>query len=551
VQEVFAHQAQEPMLGAALFLERPAEGMGVLALEGNKLRNWSPGAGRHAFMALSLSGREERAESMRSNSSGIGARIAARRGEHWTMLTTLRNHSGPGQDLQPLAVGLGGAGQADFIAIDWSDGVFQSELALAAGRTHQISETQRQLSSCPVLFAWDGDQYRFVSDLLGVGGLGYAIGPGEYAQPRPWENFQLPEGLLAPRDGRYILKVGEPMEEAAYLDSLTLTVYDLPPGWRMVLDERMGIFDPQPTGKPHFYRRELLPAMAANQEGDMLAQLAEVDGIAADVGELDRRFIGRLAREHVLTLRFEEPLDTPPGRPILVIDGWVEYPYSQTMFAAWQARADFQEPSLEALDGAGVWRRLLNRFGYPAGMPRRMSVQLDGLPADTRALRLRTNMEVYWDRISVAYVEPLSEAQVRRLPPVAAVVGQSGFPLRTTGKQRLPHYDYGQRSPYWDTRHQAGYYTRFGSALELLAEQDEAVAIIGPGEEVQVEFAVPSPAPAGWSRQLVVEARGWAKDMDLFTRDGETIAPLPTAGRPGARREALHTRFNTRYRAGY
>ena len=551
LEPAFVHRAEMPLRGTTLVLGQPAQGMGVLAIEGDRLRRWSPGTGRHKFLALTFSGRDEQAESMRSNSSGIGTRVAVRRGAHWTLLTTLRNQSGPGQGLQPLAVGLGGAGQADFVAIDWSDGVFQSELALGEGKIHDVKETQRQLSSCPVLFAWNGEQYDFVSDLLGVGGIGYAIGPGEYAEPRPWENFLLPAGLLQQRDGHYSLKIGEPMEEAAYLDSLAIAVYDLPPGWHLVLDERMGIADPQPTGSPFFYRREVVPVEARNQAGDMLDRIARADGSAAEVGPLDRRFIGRLGQEHVLTLRFDEPLDAYPGRPLLLIDGWVEYPYSQTMFAAWQAKAGFEAPTLEAQGGAGAWHRVLDQFGYPAGMPRRMSLPLDGLPSGTRALRLRTNMEVYWDRISVAFAEPLPAVRTRRLSPVTARVAYSGFALRTTGEQRLPDYDYRRRSPFWDTRHQAGYYTRFGAALELLSDTDEAVAIIGPGEEVQAEFAAPPPAPAGWTRALVLEARGWAKDMDLFTRDGETVAPLPTAGRPGPQRAALHARFNTRYRAGY
>ena len=90
------------------------------------------------------------------------------------------------------------------MAIDWSDGVFQTELGLAAGDTHLLAETQRQLSSCPVLFAWDGERYAFVSDLLGVGGLGFLVAPGRYAEPRPWEYFLLPEESLAERDGRYV-----------------------------------------------------------------------------------------------------------------------------------------------------------------------------------------------------------------------------------------------------------------------------------------------------------------------------------------------------------
>ena len=97
----------------------------------------------------------------------------------------------------------------------------------------------------------------------------------------------------------------------------------------------------------------------------------------------------------------------------------------------------------------------------------------------------------------------------------------------------------------------AGYYTRLGRAEELVAERDDAVAIIGPGEEVHLKFNAAEPAPADWHRFFVLEANGWAKDMDLFTRDGETVGPLPSTGMPEAVRDQLHDRYNTRYQSGY
>jgi tetratricopeptide (TPR) repeat protein len=512
---------------------------------------WPPGPGRYPFVTVTLSGRQDDAQSMRSNASGVGARVSVRTGSDWSVLQNYRRHSGPGQSLQPLAVGLGGARQADFVAIDWSDGVFQSELGIGVGQLHEITETQRQLSSCPVLFAWDGERYAFVSDFLGVGGLGYAVGPNEFATPRPWENFLLPDGALRPKDGRFVLKIGEPMEENAYIDTARLAVYDLPAGWQMVMDERMGISDPQPTGAPVFFRDELLPASATNDRGDdVLSAVLDSEGVAAPVGFLDHRFIGRLDREHVLTLEFPEPLDGRQGAPLLVIDGWVEYPYSQTNFAAWQAGATFEAPTLEAFDGE-QWRVVLAQFGYPAGMPRRMSVPLTGLPPGSSRLRLRTNMQIYWDRIAVAFAEqpPVHRRQVASL--AAAHVGKTGFARRETLDQFRPHYDYADRSPFWDTRYMAGYYTRLGPVRELVAEHDDAVAIIGPGEEVHLEFDAMDPEPEGWRRYFVLETRGWAKDMDLFTRDGETVGPLPSSGRPSAVRDALHARYNTRYQSGY
>ena len=94
---------------------------------------WQPGPGRYPFITLALSGRQDNAQSMRSNASGVGTQLAVRSGSRWSLLQNYRNHSGPGQSLQPLAVGLGGAVRADFISIDWSDGVFQTEGACRFG----------------------------------------------------------------------------------------------------------------------------------------------------------------------------------------------------------------------------------------------------------------------------------------------------------------------------------------------------------------------------------------------------------------------------------
>lgn len=548
-----AQAGDTPLAGWTVVPTAPARGPSVLAVgEGGTVQLWGPGPGRYPYLALTLTGAKDAGQSMRSNASGIGARVAVRVDSRWTISDTFPRTSGPGQSAGPLMVGLGGAEAADFIAIDWSDGVFQSELALASGEPHRIGETQRQLSSCPVLFAWDGERYAFVSDLLGVGGLGYAVGPGEYAKVRPWENLLLPEGLLKPREGRYPVKLTEPMEEAAYVDSARLVAYDLPPGWQVVMDERMGIGGPPPTGEPRFYRREILPVRVVDPAGHRVTDsVTRRDGRAAPVGELDRRFIGRLAGEQVLTLSFPQPLDAGPGSPMLVADGWVEYPYSQTLFGAWQAGASFDAPTLEALGTDGQWRVVLERFGYPAGMPRRMSVPLQHLPPGTRTLRLRTNMQVYWDRLAVAYAEAAPEVRRQALPLARARVAETGFPLRTTGEQHRPHYDYNRRQPFWDTRYMAGDYTRLGPVEELVAKADDAVAIIGAGEEVHLEFdTARDPLPRGWTRRFVLESNGWTKDMDLYTRDGETVGPLPSTGKPAGPRDALHARYNTRYLAG-
>jgi len=354
--------------------------------------------------------------------------------------------------------------------------------------------------------------------------------------------------MLKLKDGQYVLKVAEPMEEAAYIDALHLAAYDLPAGWEMALDERMQIGNPKVTGQSFYYRRSVLPERAVNERGeDVTSALLHADQKAADPGKVDVRFIGRLANEHVLTLTFKETLDSGSGKILLVADGWIEYPYSQTMFGAWQAKADYRAPTLEAQGADGKWRVLLKEFGYPAGMPRTMAVPLPRLPKGTRVLRLRTNQQIYWDRIAIAWAEDAPVVK-RLLPLAAARVEEIGFPRRSTGPQHQPGYDYAQRAPLWDTRVQPGRYTAFGPAEDLVAEPDDALAIIGPGEEIHVEFVAQLPAlPAGWTRRFVLETYGWAKDMDLYTRDGETLGPMPSAGRRSKSSETLGKRLNSRF----
>ena len=59
---------------------------------------------------------------------------------------------------------------------------------------------------------------------------------------------------------------------------------------------------------------------------------------------------------------------------------------------------------------------VVEQFGYPAGMPRRMSLPLKDLPQGTSKLRLRTNMQIYWDRIAIVYAEDLPGHKKQLLP---------------------------------------------------------------------------------------------------------------------------------------
>jgi len=70
-----------------------------------------------------------------------------------------------------LLFGLGDRNLVDFVRLIWPLGVLQSELEVSAGKVLEATELDRKGSSCPVLFAWDGRSFRFITDFLGVGGL--------------------------------------------------------------------------------------------------------------------------------------------------------------------------------------------------------------------------------------------------------------------------------------------------------------------------------------------------------------------------------------------
>ena len=535
-------------------VNEPGRGPSVLLVDPGGLSERAPGAGRFAFLAIRPTGRSE-AEQMRSNASGIGTRMMLRYDGRWTVREAIDMQSTRGQSLGSYAFGLGGASKADYVRLEWSDGVSQTETNLAAGQLHAIAEVQRQLASCPVVFAWDGTGFSFVSDVLGVAGLGFLAAPNEYAKPRSFERFLLAADQLAPRDGRYQIKLTEPMEETAYLDAVTLDVYELPPGWSMVLDERMATGAPAVTGRPITFRSQYLPVSAVSRDGsDVFDAITAADGVAPEPGRIDARFIGLLEEHQTVTIEFDAALTGDDL--VLVAEGWVEYPYSQTVFSAWQAGLRYESASIDARDSNGRWHRLFQEFGYPAGMPRSMALPLGGLPSGTTALRVSSNLEIYWDRLRVVREEPLPlddlESFVTTLKPLGARVQRTGFPERKNLAQRRPSYDYAQRSTYWDAKMHRGYYTALGDALELVATQDSALAIFGSGEEIHIEFeALPA---RDRQRFFAIDFRGFAKDMDLYTQHGDTVTPLPTPDGVGLReaglRQALHDRYNVRFQDG-
>ncbi|MBL4659325.1 MAG: VCBS repeat-containing protein [Alcanivoracaceae bacterium] len=514
--------------------------------QNNQLMHITASATRSPFVLLTLSGKEDGANSMRSNYSGIGTNLTVHNQSFYSIADSFHNLTGHDQDYQAITLAAGENHKIDFIEIQWSDGVYQTELGLNGQRHHKITETQRQLSSCPVIFAWNNGQYEFISDVLGVGGLGFAVGRNEYGVARPWENYLLNDKQLSADKGVFKLQFTEPMEESAYLDELQIQVIDVPKQWSVMLDERMMISVPVVTGETLFYQSIINPVQVVNKLGKDVTELVlSTDKKAIEIDNQDHRFLG-LVDEQVITMEFSQELQ---GDYHFIMNGWVEYGYSQTMFAAWQAGVKAQAPTLEYKE-AGEWKVLLSEFGYPAGMPRAATVPVT-IPVATKFLRLTTNMEIYFDQLGLFQAAQPESIRQYDLKLQKARLYQLGFPKRSDNTQRVADYQFAERQPFWDTRYMEGAYTQLGDITELLKKKDNAVAIIGAGEAIELLYLDDLPEVAeNFERYFMLQFKGWAKDMDILTQNGETLAPIPVNGTISKEAQALNQKYNSRFKAG-
>ena len=467
--------------------------------------------------------------------SAMGLRAQVQTGRHMQS-ATVRSLSGYlGGTPAELHFGLGTASKADYVRVTWPDAALQSELEVIPDRKWRLAKVERKPSSCPLLFTWDGERFAYVTDFLGVGGLGFFIAPGTYAPPDPTEDVRVPPALIAPRDGHYLMRVAEPLEEVTYLDDLHLVVYDHPEEWEVHPDERFASEAPFPTGAPYAISQKVFAREARDDKGrDKTDTLREIDRDYV-IPPVDPRFVG-FAHDHYVDLDFTGRVPAvPEGRQlVLFLHGWVEYTYSHVNFAAWQAGVGMRPPQIEVPDGKGGWRVAIQDAGFPAGLPRMMTVDVTDLDlANVGKLRIRTNMEIFWDQAFLAVAESAARVQRHRLDPSKAVLRFLGYPREYSPDGRIPTcYDYDRIEPGLPYKILSGAYTRYGDVRPLLKAPDDRYVIIGRGEEIELEFDARG-LPAlreGYTRTLVLHTEGWCKDMDLYTAFPDTVEPLPFRG---------------------
>jgi Flp pilus assembly protein TadD len=465
------------------------------------------------FLRIALEGK-------RTNRQGLGAVVELKAGRFYRKVI----YSG-----HPVTLFTGDRERLDVVRVTWTNGVIQNLVDVPTGQNLRIQEEDRQTSSCPFLYVWDGQRFRFLTDVVGRAPLGEILPDGSVLTPNSEDYVRIPKGAMVEREGRLIFQITEELRELAYLDSLELLAIDRPREVTLYTNEKFSSPPFEPFRLYPVSTREL-PVEATNDRGeDVLGLLRDAD--FEYVSDFSRDRVPGFAEEHALVL-------TPPaareGSPLwLLLSGWVYWPSSSSMKAlSGNDRLVPQAPHLQVKDPAGEWVTVVDDLGLPSGIDRTLVADLSRVfLSEDRRVRVVTNFAVYWDH--AAFAEPASNAGIstRSFLPVAADLHYRGFSDVATEKGKPERYDYERLLPGAPWNAVSGLYTRYGDVASAISRRDGRLVVMAPGDELTLTFDPRgvSAGGAGEERDYFLHVTGWAKDQDPNTQSSRTVDPLPEA----------------------
>lgn len=464
----------------------------------------------------------------KNNYFGIGAKLEVRAGG----LYQTRVVTGP-----EIHVGLGQYSRADVVRVRWTNGVPQNLFYPDANQS--VVEEQILKGSCPFLYTWDGERFTFVTDLMWKSALGMpmglmARGDTEYAPADASQGWvRIPQEALVERDGAYELRVTGELWEVFYIDEVDLVAVDHPASVDVFVDERFTFPQPGQTLELHSVATPRPLRSAVDGQGrDWTERLASADDRYVD--DLSPERHQGLSAMHDLVLDLGD-FDSEDA-VTLFMRGWI-FPTDASINVA-VSQSDALEtvmPYLQVPDANGDWVTVVPALSFPAGKNKLVIQDLTGMfPTDDHRVRIRTNVDIFWDHAYWTAGESPAPTRVTTLQPMDADFRYRGFSETSRKGGRFgPHwFDYEtvhEESPW---RPIQGRFTRYGDVLPLVRESDDRYPIMGPGDELALRYAsaeLPE-LPDGWSRTFLIYSDGWVKDADLNTADGWRVEPLPFHG---------------------
>jgi tetratricopeptide (TPR) repeat protein len=457
----------------------------------------------------------------RINPFGVGGEIEIRSG----LLVQKQPINGP-----QLHFGLGNQTSAEVVRVVWPNGTVRAEFGVKADQ--EVVTEQRLKASCPFLFAWNGTKMEFIKDAVPWGSaIGLRIntlGSAKIATTGEW--YKIRRDQLVPHDGYYDLRITAELWEVYYYDRIALMTVDHPVGTEIYVDERF-VIPPAKLGfttvaTPHKIAR------ATDDNGKDVTDIVNtLDGRA--LATFGRGQYQGITRDHYVEIDLGD--DAPKSGPLyLIAQGSIHDTESSLNVAITQGnRWHAKGMSVEVPDGRGGWTAAQSDLGFPAGRKKTVLFNLTNIfrPGTPRRVRLRTNLEIYWDCIEWAAGDPGAQVKTQTLDAEAADLHYRGYSTIDTPDPGAPapevpdYYQILGSKQRW--RDLIGYYTRYGDVRELLNRVDDRYVIVNSGDEMSLRFAEQPPPPAGWLRDFIVVGDGWIKDGDFNSTFSKTVLPLP------------------------
>ena len=432
----------------------------------------------------------------------------------------------------PLVFGLGSYTETDTIRISWLNGLIQNETKEAAGRTVVYNEAPRLSGSCPIVYAWNGREFQYIAEVLGVAPLGASSGDGNYFPVDHDEYLQIPNGAIAPRDGRYEIRITEELREISYIDQARLIAVDHPVSSEIYTNDKFKS-PPFPEFRLFGVARRVYPKSAVDDQGrDVLAHLLRRD---REYPTEFRRNIAGVGEIHSLVLDFG-PQAAQDNKAVLILHGWVDWADGSIFLNTSQQGGDgLVFPYLQVKDSSGQWQTVVEDMGMPAGAPRNIAIDLTGkFLSDSRQVRIVTSMCLYWDQIFLSEDSAEPEVRLTALDAEEADFRLRGFaePVLHPTREQPEEFIYANWMPASMWNQTQGLYTRYGSVRDLVQTIDDRYVIMGSGDELRLRYD-PSKLPdlpEGWKRDFMLLVDGWSKDGDANTAFSDTVKPLPFHG---------------------
>ena len=497
-----------------IFLSTTSNQIQLLRNDGGNINN---------FIKVELTGL--RTGSSKNNYFGIGSKVELKAGDLYQIKY---------MDQPLMHFGIGGQDSADVVRVVWSNGVSQNRFKPQKNQT--IVEKQILKGSCPYLFGWSGNEFEFISDVLWPSALGMPLGimAGEpmYAFPNSTDEYlRVPGERLEIKEDSYLLQFTTELWETPYLDKIKLMVIDHPKDVEVFIDETF-IPPPYPEFRIYSYREKNLPVKAVDSNGiDQLQKISLRDN--EHIANIYPDLYQGVTEFHDLILEFEN-LNTTDSL-FLFLQGWL-FPTDASINVNLSHSNSLGSifPYLQIPNEKGEWKTIIKNIGFPKGKNKTMVINLTNkFINDDYRIRIRTNMQIYWDHAFIANSPYDKKINTTELKPIFADLHYRGFSAISQKNQSNPHipnYYSVETGQKW--RDLIGRYTKYGDVLELLMESDNKYVIMNSGDEITLKFDASNlpHLPSDWTRDFLFYNDGWLKDGDLNTARGKTVQPLPFHG---------------------